>query len=114
MNATSAKRARQAIEKWGHVVTFKRTTGSYPTGTTVSVDVKAIVSGYRPEELINGITLGGRKVIVSETALSLAGFPTPLQKSDKVVSLGKEMAIQGIDRDRREYQGVVEIAALGQ
>jgi len=46
--------------------------------------------------------------------LSLAGFPVPIEKGDKVISLGKEMAIQGIDRDRREYQGVVEIAALGQ
>lgn len=114
MNATSAKRARLAIDKWGHTVTFKRVTGSYPNQTTVSVDVKAIVSGYRPEELINGITLGGRKIAVSETALSLAGFPTPLLKGDKVISLGKEMAIEGIDRDRREYQGLAEISALGQ
>lgn len=38
----------------------------------------------------------------------------PLAKTDKVTSLGKEMSIQAVDRDRREYQGCLEIAALGQ
>lgn len=117
MNQAAANRAKAAIDRVGHDVTFTRTglVPPNPNPTTIaSVTVKAVVSGYAPAELINGITLGSRKIIVSEQALSAAGFPTPVVKGDKVTSLGKEMSIQAVDRDRREYQGVVEISALGQ
>lgn len=110
----SAARARAAIDRRGHVVTFSRTTGSYPYQTTVSADVKAIVSGYQPAELINGITLGSRKVIVSEQALADVGYPVPVVKSDKITVQGKDLSIEAVDRDRREWQGCLDIAAIGQ
>lgn len=106
--------ARAAIDRWGHTVTFKRITGSIPNQTTTTKDCKAIVSGYRPEELVGGITVGSRKVIVSETALSDAGFPIPVKKGDSVIALGKEMVIQAIDADRRYLQRCLEISATGQ
>lgn len=116
MNQAAADRARAAIERVGHSVTFTRTglVPPNPNPTVIaSVTVKAVVSGYKPTELIAGITLGSRKIIVSEQALSEGGFPVPVAKTDKVTSLGKEMSIQAVDRDRREWQGCLDIVALG-
>ncbi|MCO5129228.1 MAG: hypothetical protein M9932_01515 [Xanthobacteraceae bacterium] len=113
MDNASAARARAAIERRGHTVTFKRVTGAYPNQTTVSKDVKAVVSGYKPEELINGITLGSRKIIVSEQALADVGFPVHVVKSDKITVQGKELSVEAVDRDRREWQGCLDIAAIG-
>jgi hypothetical protein len=110
----SAADARAAIDRWGHTVTFKRVTGSIPNQTTTTKDCKAIVSGYRPEELVGGITVGSRKVIVSEAALADAGFPVPVKKGDYIIALGREMVIQTVDADRRYSQGVLEVSAAGQ
>jgi len=40
-------------------------TSSTPQTILNQADVKATVAGYAPEELVNGITLGSRKITVS-------------------------------------------------
>jgi hypothetical protein len=114
MNPAAAKRARDAIERRGQVVTFKRTEGKIPNQTIVTVDVKATVTGYKTDEIAGGITLGTRGFIVSTLALTDAGYPMPVRKEDKIISQGKEMQIDGIDANRREYTACLDIVATGQ
>jgi hypothetical protein len=47
-------------------------TSSTPQTILNQADVKATVAGYAPEELVNGITLGSRKIIVSRLDLVAA------------------------------------------
>ncbi len=114
MDVSAAARARASIDRVGHTVTFKRVVGKIPNHTTVTKDVKAVVSGYKPEELVGGITAGSRKIIVSALALSAAGYAVPVVKGDYVISLGKEMIVETVDLDHREYLGCYDIVATGQ
>lgn len=116
MDNASAARAAAAIARVGHAVTFTRTglVPPNPNPTTIaSATVKAVVSGYAPSELINGITLGSRRVIVSAQALAAASFPLPVVKGDKVTASGKELRVEAVDPDHREYIGCLDITALG-
>ena len=114
MDTASARQAKADIDSVGHTVTFKRVTGKIPNQTTVTKDVKAVVAGYKPEELVGDITVGSRQVIVSDLALSAAGFPVPVVKGDYIISMGREMIVLTVDRDHREYLGCVDIVATGQ
>lgn len=116
MNAAAAARARAAIRRRGHVVSFRRLTSTYPPTATHTANVKAIVSGYAPEELAEGITVGSRSVLVSTLDLAAAGFPLPLRKNDEIrLGVGFEFitSIDAIDADRKEYNGCLDIVATG-
>jgi len=116
MDAAAARRAQAGIERRGHDVTFARVglAPPNPNPTTIaSATVKAIVSGYKPEELINGITLGSRKIIVSVLALQKASFPLPVVKGDKITASGEELRVESVDPDHREYIGCLDITAIG-
>lgn len=83
---------------------------------TNRADVKATVHGYAPAELVNGITVGSRNVIVSRLDLAAAGFPVPPIKGDRIYlgdGLDIPTTIQSVDEDHREYQGCYEIVTKG-
>lgn len=113
MDTASARQAKADIDSVGHTITFKRVVGKLPNATTYEKTVKAVVSGYKPEELIGEITVGTRKIIVSSLALSAVGFPIPIKKGDSVFSFGNEMVVQTVDLDHREYLGCYDIVATG-
>lgn len=114
-NAASSARARAAINRRGELVSVRRLGSGTPRAILNRADVKAIVAGYSPVELVNGITQGSRRVILSQLDLDAAGFP-PLKKSDWIYlgdTFQSQTAIQGIDPDHREYQGCLDISVLG-
>jgi hypothetical protein len=116
MNAAAAKRTRDAIKRRGELISVRRMSATTPQTILNQADVKATVAGYAPVELVNGITQGSRRVIVSRLDLEAAGFPAPPKKGDRIC-LGESFAnvttIQAVDPDHREYQAVYEISTLG-
>lgn len=80
MNSAAATRARAGIDRRGELVSFRRMSSGSQQTILNQADVKATVAGYAPVELVNGITSGSRKVIVSRLDLEALGFPVPPKK----------------------------------
>lgn len=85
----------------GQTVTLQR---RVPNGSPVEVACKAFVRGYRPEELVGGISQQDSFVILSQTEITAAGWPgagptttldprVPL-KNDRVVINGRSRNIE--------------------
>lgn len=116
MNAASATRARDAVRRRGHVISVRRMTATLPQAIAARADVTAIVSGYAPTELVNGVTSGTRRVIVSMLDLEAAGFPLPLLKGDRIylgASFNYATTIQAVDADHREFTGCYDVTTNG-
>jgi len=116
MNSVSAERARASIGRSGQLISVRRLSTTTPQTVIARADVKATVRGYAPDELVNGITQGSRKVIVSLLDLTAAGFPLPVKKSDRIylgALFDTVTTIQTIDPDHREYQACLEISTSG-
>ncbi|KIZ41428.1 hypothetical protein OO17_15090 [Rhodopseudomonas palustris] len=91
-------------------------TTTMPQTVLARADVKATVEGYKPDELISGITAGSRKVIVSLLELISAGFPMPIKKGDRIYlgdALDVPTTIDAVDPDHREFSGCLDISTKG-
>jgi hypothetical protein len=53
------------------------------------VTIKGVIRGYRPEELVGGITMTDVQVIFSPTEMSAANWPQPPRVNDKLIAAGK-------------------------
>lgn len=63
------------LEKAGEDITLRRL---YSTNRIASdVEVRAVVRGYDPQELVNEITQQDQKVIISPTEINNLGWPGP-------------------------------------
>jgi hypothetical protein len=116
MDTAGAARARRGINQRGHTVSFRRMTTTLPQTAANTADVKAIVVGYAPDNLMNGITSGTRSVIVSKLDLVAAGYPVPPKKGDRIYlgsSFGYPTTIKAVDEDHREYLGCYDIVTEG-
>lgn len=90
---------RRIVDKRGEQVTLRRVNASPAEPTDVTC--LAVVSGYRPEELIGGITTGDRRVIV--LAEDVGDFPVPFKigGTDKVIVRGHTLNINVVDDSTR-------------
>ncbi len=116
MNAAAAGRARASIGRSGELISVRRMSTGTPQTVIARADVKATVRGYAPVELVNGITSGSRRVIVSLLDLTAAGFPLPVKKNDRIylgALFDTATTIQSVDPDHREFQGCLEISTTG-
>lgn len=116
MNTASAERARDALARVGKLISVRRMTTSLPQTVVARADVRAIVKGYQPVELVNGITAGSRRVILSVLDLVAAGFPMPVKKGDRIYlgeALDVPTTIASVDPDHREYTGCLDISTTG-
>lgn len=88
----------EALADVGQLITLRRTTGTQQI--PFDVQVKAMVRGYSPEELIGGITQQDSMVILSPTDIDAKGWPGPAtaptnedrrvpRKNDKAIINGK-------------------------
>jgi hypothetical protein len=69
--------------------------------------VKAIVRGYRPEELVGGINQGAREVIVLAGDLEALGWPVPPKSGDRVIlRSGRPLMVDTVDSDTLNLAGV--------
>jgi hypothetical protein len=98
MNRAGIKtRYRRAIRQHGEPVLFRRYTGTGANRTLFNAELRAVVTGYQPVELIGGIVQGDRKVILLAEDANRAQIGLPITTSDKLVVRGRELAIGVVD-----------------
>jgi len=95
--------ARQFDQK-GQVVSIRRIR---PNAANLTVGgIRAIITGYEPDELAAGIAQGDRKVFLSAADIAASGLPLPLQRGqDRVVDGSREMTIEEIDDSTHRIAG---------
>jgi len=106
--------ARQ-LEQRGEEITVRRIV---PNDDPIQATVRAIVTGYDPDELVSGINQGDRKVILSYEDLVAKSFPVPLKEgsTDRVIVRGRAMMIAAIDDSTHRVAGTlnaIQIRATG-
>jgi len=103
---------RREIKRVGELVTVRRVTG----GGEIAAQTWARVMGYRPDELVGGITQGSRKIILLPDGLETAGWPIPIVRGDEVVVRGKTLIVDLVDDSTRRIAGELiayELTAKG-
>ena len=90
----------------GEDVVLRRISGSGATATSVDVTCRAVVRGYRPEELVGGIAQGDSQVILSPSEIRASGWPDPdgspsgsaslPRKGDKLIVQGRMRTIEAV------------------
>jgi hypothetical protein len=112
-SAPSAVLYASELDARGDVVTVRRIV---PNARPVDALARAIITGYRPEELVGGIQVGHRRVILSAPDLAAAGFPEPPRANDKIIVRGRQMNVMSVDDHTHRIAGVLhayEIQASG-
>ena len=90
----------------GQDVILRRISGSGPSATSIDVACRAVVRGYRPEELVGGIAQGDSQVILSPSEIRSSGWPDPggspsgsaslPKKGDKLIVQGRMRTIEAV------------------
>lgn len=107
----------------GEIVGLRRETAD----STIEVgNLRARVTGFRPEELASGVDQGARKVILLaedvERAVALGLWPATeggapaIVKNDRIVVRGAPLNVEAVDDSTRRLGGVLmayEITATG-
>jgi len=81
----------RALARTGETITLRRGTTTAPTALAT---VKAHVRGYKPEELIGGITQTDSLVTLSPTDLVAANWPMPPKKGDWAIIQGRARSVE--------------------
>ncbi|MBI4367272.1 MAG: hypothetical protein HY543_10675 [Deltaproteobacteria bacterium] len=90
-------RYRRAIRQHGEPVLFRRYTGAGANRQIFNAEMRAVVTGYQPQELIGGLVQGDRKVILLAEDVNKAQIGLPINLGDKLVVRGRELAIGVVD-----------------
>ncbi|WP_430914073.1 hypothetical protein [Methylobacterium sp. sgz302541] len=61
------------------------------------VPLRALVRGYRPDELSGGVQQGTSQAVLSPTALTQAGIKLPLARLDAITFAGRRRNIEVAD-----------------
>lgn len=90
----------------GEDVVLRRISGSGASITNTDVTCRAVVRGYRPEELGGGIAQGDSQVILSPSEIRASGWPDPggspsdaaslPRKGDKLIVKGRMRTIEAV------------------
>ncbi len=92
---------------------LRRQTSTSPV-TYVDVAVRAVVTGYQPEELAGGIAQTDSRVILSPLEIEAAAWPGPPRKGDKAVIQGRVRNVEAVHVRRIGEQAVrIELRVLG-
>ncbi|MBP1179973.1 hypothetical protein [Methylobacterium sp. PvR107] len=107
-SAPTADLYAREIDRRGEVVSLRRRKpNSVPPTYDAQIDVRAIVTGYAPSELIGGITQGDSRVIMLAKDVVAGGFPLPFKVSstDVVFVNGVQRTLKAIDDNTHRVAG---------
>lgn len=93
MSLTPAEIAAEIAREGQTVILRRVVTGTAP----VAVTCKAMVRGYRGNELVQGMVQGDRRVVIAAATLVAAGWPVPPKKGDQVEVAGRRLTVQEVD-----------------
>lgn len=99
------------MERRGEVVSLRRRKpNSIPAAFEPEVDVRSIVTGYAPSELVGGINQGDSRVILLAEDVAAGGFPLPITSTngiDVVWINGRQRTIKSVDEYTHRIAGVL-------
>ncbi|KNY21795.1 hypothetical protein AKJ13_15515 [Methylobacterium sp. ARG-1] len=87
----------------------RSTPNSTPTSYDAEIDVRAIVTGYAPSELVGGINQGDSRVILLAADVAAGGFPAPIETGglDTVWINGLQRTFKSVDDNTHRIAGVL-------
>jgi hypothetical protein len=99
---TAIAMLRRRIAAHGQDIRLRRVTQG-PSGAQIiySVECRAFVRGYHPDELVGGIIQGDSKVTLSATEIEAQGWPgpnsstTPTNQDRRIPRKGDDVVIEG-------------------
>jgi hypothetical protein len=97
----------------GDIVTVRRIVANQPA---VDAQARALITGYRPEEIAGGIQFGHSRIVLSAADLRAANWPEPPRVNDKILLAGKQYNVLAVDANTHRVAGVLyayEIQAAG-
>jgi hypothetical protein len=99
------------MEQRGEEIVVRRIV---PNDDPIEASVRATVSGYDPDELVEGIGQADRRVLLSYDDLVEKDFPLPLRENstDRVIVRGKPMIIAAIDDSTHRVAGTLNAVQL--
>jgi head-tail adaptor len=99
------------MEQRGEEITIRRIVPNQPP---VEAHVRAMITGYDPEELVAGINQGDRRVLIPYADLVASGLPLPLREgsTDRVIVRGRAMIIAAIDDSTHRVAGTLNAVQL--
>ncbi|MFC0217824.1 hypothetical protein ACFFJ7_05390 [Pseudochelatococcus lubricantis] len=100
---------RRQIEQHGETVKLRRGFDG------AECEVLARVTGYQPEQLTTGITLGHRRVIILAETIPASWLGPPV-KNDRIIWAGLTLTVTAVDSATRRLGGdtvAFELTALG-
>jgi hypothetical protein len=83
-----------AIDLVGKPATLRRVAGP---GRFVSVTLKAVWRGYRPQELAGGIVQGDREVRIGNAEITACKWPGPPWRGDQMILEGRTFTVMVAD-----------------
>lgn len=98
------------MERRGEVVSLRRRkANSNPPAFDAQIDVRAIVTGYAPSELVGGINQGDSRVILLAPDVAAGGFPLPIKTggTDTVLINGLQRTFKSVDDNTHRIAGVL-------
>ncbi len=105
-----------ALAEVGQTITLRRFTGTQKI--PFNVECRAIVRGYSPEELVNGITQQDSMVILSPSEIERKGWPGPQSSADpsnvdrRIPRKSDAAVIAGAQRNVEAAVGIYVAGAL--
>jgi hypothetical protein len=115
-SAASPAMYESEFESRGDVVTIRRIIANQPATPYIEARARAIITGYRPEEIAGGIQFGHSRIILSAADLAATDFPLPPTANDKIVLDGRQYNVLAVDANTHRIAGVLyayEIQAAG-
>jgi hypothetical protein len=106
LSAAEIKAAyREALQQR---VTVRRYTGAGANRPRFDAeDIRANARAFGSDELIGGIVQGDTKVILLVEDIIAAQMRLPLTTADKIVTKGRELAIQTTPKERKALDGTL-------
>lgn len=92
------------FDRRGDVVTLQR---KLDAGAYARADVRALVKGFQPNELVGGLDQGDRQIWALAADAVAANWPIPPVKGDKIRVRGNALIIQSVDADSHREGGVL-------
>lgn len=86
---------QSAINDEGQIVTLRRLTG--PRQIPFDVETKAVVTGFKPAELVGGIIQGDKRIIIGPQDIARWQWPGPPRKGDQIIIRGRVSTIEAVD-----------------
>ncbi len=81
----------------GQHAVLRRSTWVGTTKTNFDVAIRITLRGYRPEELLGGITQGDSQVVLGPTEIAAAGWPGGMvdvpHAGDQIIAAGRARSI---------------------